>query len=210
MIILGTLPLLPFVLRPRSGQKNLEISARLALDRKRLTGPTLVLRGGSWDNDNPANLSASYRNNDHPENRNDNIGFRGVWVGASVRKVFHDTGEVRCGKCSCAVGAKRNDLTPAAAPLLGKRRGGGPWRVGVSNRKSRSAFALGLFDPTANHAGGATGNLDVIGNGCEWCGHWRDEQLKRLRMFRGRSRSAAEELLDCLHSPAKSPPHSRV
>ncbi|MBI4754478.1 MAG: SUMF1/EgtB/PvdO family nonheme iron enzyme [Betaproteobacteria bacterium] len=34
-----------------------------------------VVRGGSWNN-NPRNCRAAYRNNRHPDNRNDNIGFR--------------------------------------------------------------------------------------------------------------------------------------
>jgi hypothetical protein len=34
-----------------------------------------VLRGGSWNN-NPDNVRSSARNNNHPDNRNNNIGFR--------------------------------------------------------------------------------------------------------------------------------------
>ena len=34
-----------------------------------------VLRGGSWNN-NPQNLRAADRNNNNPDNRNNNIGFR--------------------------------------------------------------------------------------------------------------------------------------
>jgi DNA-binding transcriptional ArsR family regulator len=34
-----------------------------------------VLRGGSWNN-NRHNARCSYRNNNHPDNRNNNIGFR--------------------------------------------------------------------------------------------------------------------------------------
>jgi len=34
-----------------------------------------VVRGGSWNN-NPDNARSSARNNNHPNNRNDNIGFR--------------------------------------------------------------------------------------------------------------------------------------
>ncbi len=37
-----------------------------------------VLRGGSWNNNNRDNLLSSYRNNNDPENRNDNNGFRVV------------------------------------------------------------------------------------------------------------------------------------
>ncbi|MBI2066855.1 MAG: SUMF1/EgtB/PvdO family nonheme iron enzyme [Deltaproteobacteria bacterium] len=34
------------------------------------------MRGGSWNNQDPENLRAAYRNNNHPDNRNDNVGFR--------------------------------------------------------------------------------------------------------------------------------------
>jgi len=34
-----------------------------------------VLRGGSWNN-NPQNLRSANRNNNTPDNRNNNIGFR--------------------------------------------------------------------------------------------------------------------------------------
>jgi hypothetical protein len=34
-----------------------------------------VLRGGSWNN-NPLNCRSAYRNNNHPTNRNNNVGFR--------------------------------------------------------------------------------------------------------------------------------------
>ena len=43
--------------------------------RRALTG---VLRGGSWGNDNPDNLRAANRNNDHPGLRLNRIGFRVV------------------------------------------------------------------------------------------------------------------------------------
>ena len=39
-----------------------------------------VLRGASWNNNDPLKLRSSYRNNDHPVNRNDNNGFRCVLV----------------------------------------------------------------------------------------------------------------------------------
>ena len=45
-----------------------------------------VVRGGSWINNDSANLLSSYRNNDHPTNRNDNNGFRVVVVGRSGGK----------------------------------------------------------------------------------------------------------------------------
>ncbi|HCU25656.1 MAG TPA: hypothetical protein DF383_11630 [Deltaproteobacteria bacterium] len=37
-----------------------------------------MLRGGSWNNNNPDNLRAAYRNNKHPDDRNNNIGGRVV------------------------------------------------------------------------------------------------------------------------------------
>jgi hypothetical protein len=37
-----------------------------------------VLRGGSWNN-NQENARADYRNDNEPDNRNNNIGFRVVW-----------------------------------------------------------------------------------------------------------------------------------
>ncbi len=41
---------------------------------------TRGLRGGSWNNNDATNLSAAYRNNNHPDHRNKNIGFRPVVV----------------------------------------------------------------------------------------------------------------------------------
>ncbi len=51
-------------------------------------GCARVVRGGSWNNDNPDNLSCAYRNNNHPDNRDNNIGFRCVVVGESARRCF--------------------------------------------------------------------------------------------------------------------------
>jgi len=39
-------------------------------------GVSRVLRGGSWNNDNTDNFRCAYRNNNKPENRNNNNGFR--------------------------------------------------------------------------------------------------------------------------------------
>jgi len=54
------------------------LSARL---KRRQRRTSRVVRGESWDNDNPSNLSCAYRNTNPPDNRNDNIGFRVVSVG---------------------------------------------------------------------------------------------------------------------------------
>ena len=35
-----------------------------------------VVRGGSWNNNNPTNVRAAFRNNNGPTNRNNNVGFR--------------------------------------------------------------------------------------------------------------------------------------
>ncbi|MBW4478687.1 MAG: SUMF1/EgtB/PvdO family nonheme iron enzyme [Tolypothrix brevis GSE-NOS-MK-07-07A] len=40
-----------------------------------------MLRGGSWNN-NPENCRSANRNNNNPDNRNNNIGFRVVLVSA--------------------------------------------------------------------------------------------------------------------------------
>ena len=35
-----------------------------------------MVRGGSWNNDNPENLRVAHRNNNNPGNRNNNVGLR--------------------------------------------------------------------------------------------------------------------------------------
>ncbi|RXK85136.1 hypothetical protein EST62_07590 [Chlorobaculum sp. 24CR] len=42
-------------------------------------GSNRVLRGGSWNN-NARNCRSAYRDNDNPGNRNNNVGFRLVFV----------------------------------------------------------------------------------------------------------------------------------
>ncbi|MCX6916319.1 MAG: reverse transcriptase domain-containing protein [Verrucomicrobia bacterium] len=58
------------------------LAARL---KRRQRRTSRVLRGGSWNND-PTNLRSAYRNNNTPDNRNNNIGFRCVFVGGSSPK----------------------------------------------------------------------------------------------------------------------------
>ncbi len=58
------------------------LAARL---KRRQRRTSRVLRGGSWNN-NATNLRSAYRNNNTPDNRNNNIGFRCVWVGGGSPK----------------------------------------------------------------------------------------------------------------------------
>lgn len=39
-------------------------------------GGAVVLRGGSWNNNNPDNFRGARRNRNNPDNRNNNRGFR--------------------------------------------------------------------------------------------------------------------------------------
>lgn len=39
-------------------------------------GVSRVVGGGSWNNDNTGNFRSAYRNNNKPDNRNNNNGFR--------------------------------------------------------------------------------------------------------------------------------------
>ncbi|MDR1154783.1 MAG: SUMF1/EgtB/PvdO family nonheme iron enzyme [Bacteroidales bacterium] len=41
-------------------------------------GSNRVLRGGNWNN-NARNCRSAYRNNNNPDNRNNNVGFRVVF-----------------------------------------------------------------------------------------------------------------------------------
>ncbi|MCX5645977.1 MAG: SUMF1/EgtB/PvdO family nonheme iron enzyme [Phycisphaerae bacterium] len=51
----------------------------LLVEGAALSGSGRVLRGGAWNN-NPRNCRSAYRNNNDPDERNDNIGFRVVSV----------------------------------------------------------------------------------------------------------------------------------
>ena len=53
-------------------------------------------RGGSWNN-NPQNARVAYRNNDTPDNRDNNTGFRLANTGKGARSCFLH-GRSRCGK----------------------------------------------------------------------------------------------------------------
>lgn len=95
-------------------------------------GCARVLPGGSWIND-PDNLFSSYRNNNHPENRNNNIGSRVVCGRWSARKVLalkaRTMGATRRGRATCTASAKNHLNRPPHAPAEpGKRNGAGRGR----------------------------------------------------------------------------------
>ena len=79
-----------------------------------------VLRGGSWNNDNPDNLRASYRNRNDPTNRNNNIGLRcgrsSQWFG-QAQDIFGLQGRR---------GTARDQITPLLVPA---------WRPRVKNTR---------------------------------------------------------------------------
>ena len=54
-------------------------------------GNSRVVRGGSWNN-NQDNARAAYRNNNDPDNRNDNNGFRVVVVRFSTPYLLSQKG----------------------------------------------------------------------------------------------------------------------
>jgi hypothetical protein len=91
-----------------------------------------VLRGASWNNNNPDNLLSSNRNNNDPTNRNNNIGFR-VVVGVGERKGAYVIryGVMRRGKDLRRLGRRSVPPNPVIAPL--------PWQGGEKTRRARMA-----------------------------------------------------------------------
>jgi len=55
---------------------------------------SLALRGGSWNNDED-NLRCSARNNNHPDNHNDNMGFRVVFPQSCTTGLRTNAGPLR-------------------------------------------------------------------------------------------------------------------
>ena len=83
------------------------LAARL---ERRQRQTSRVLRGGSWNNNDPDNLLSSNRNNNTPDNRNNNIGFRCVLVGGMSRKA-DEPGEVSAEPTALPSSAKQPILT---------------------------------------------------------------------------------------------------
>lgn len=99
-----------------------------------------VLRGGGWNNNDTGNLLSSNRNNDHPDNRNANNGFRLVVVGES-RKAAYATQTTIWRGVRWAQGlpdrSQDASLTPSPTPRIrGEKTRRAPWPVGTV-RKSR-------------------------------------------------------------------------
>ena len=91
-----------------------------------------VNRGGSWNNDNPANVRGANRNRNTPTNRNNNLGFR------CARRRRSPTERSRSPRpCSAAPRpgpwpqARRADEPPPRLPVRRPRRRRCPWSVGL-------------------------------------------------------------------------------
>ena len=95
-----------------------------------------VLRGGAFNN-NPNNLRAANRNNNDPDNRNDNIGFRcaaagpGEFLKGQVRLVHGRGAGAEREKSrsvpgwACGIGSTKDEATPpcvVGSEFVGIRR----------------------------------------------------------------------------------------
>ncbi len=96
----------------------------LWLARKWWAGTYRVVRGGSWINNDPRNLRSCNRNNNDPDNRNNNVGFRVVLVGKFLKAAQERNGVMPGGNLSFRTGAKKPSLTPFTTPRIlgGKTR----------------------------------------------------------------------------------------
>ncbi len=76
-----------------------------------------MIRGGSWNN-NWNNLRVANRNNNNPDNRNNNIGFRcGLSPGSFLK------GQVRClERAALSLREKVTDLFPVGREVLPNQR----------------------------------------------------------------------------------------
>ncbi len=116
------------------------LEARLKRRRRKTAR---VLRGGSWNNDNPENFRAANRNNNDPGNRNDNNGFRCAGLGAgAVSPKAGKTGVMQGGDPLPCRSQEATSLTAVPAPAGKKGKdaaravAGNPVSTG---RKSRPA-----------------------------------------------------------------------
>ena len=96
-----------------------------------------MVRGASWNNDTEINLRSSYRNNDHPTNRNDNNGFRCV-LEVSGGKAPLQSVSPRCRAAirRCPARGKKGSLTRTASPWR-KTQHGGRWQPAGAREKTQ-------------------------------------------------------------------------
>ena len=80
-----------------------------------------VLRGGSWNNDNPDNFRAANRNNNEPTRRNNNYGFR---CGLSVRQYSSAGARLSTEGWGVHVRVQAGSWSRSMGGQILKRRGG--------------------------------------------------------------------------------------
>ena len=88
-----------------------------------------VVRGGSWNN-NRDNAACSYRNNEHPNNRNNNLGFRC----AKTPPAFAHTAAEAAGRPSFYGGRPR--AVVMSRPPVRRRPGCGPDKDDYARRRA--------------------------------------------------------------------------
>ena len=101
-----------------------------AVDGGSKTGAGRVIRGGSW-NDNARNCRCAYRNQNTPDNRNENLGFR-------------------CARAQRRTGRSEPEQIPLPGGGLPSPQPKGPRRVGSGERMPREGSPVGRLPETAN------------------------------------------------------------
>jgi len=102
-----------------------------------------VLRGASWNNDDSRNLLSSNRNNNTPDNRNDNNGFRCVLVCGSAARWPRHQESARCRTGKRPVRPEpRSHLTFPATP---RRSRGKDAAQAVTGKPMRGLKATACF-----------------------------------------------------------------
>jgi hypothetical protein len=139
-----------------------------------------VLRGGSWINNDPANLRAANRNHNDPGNRNDNIGFRVVVVGGAFRKAatLQDSARCRMGNAPVRPEPRSQPNLPEHAP---RPRGKDAARAVAGNGRSFGSGVRESHGPLLGRsAGGLTRSMWNRRKGSE--SSWRFVRAKLLRL----------------------------
>ena len=105
------------------------------------------MRGGSWNNDDTDNFRCANRNNNHPDNRNDNYGFRAASISPGQSPRCHGGAEraweVQAGsrphrgrirKPGGGAGSREANALP---PLPAERGHSCPMSLGIGGRQFR-------------------------------------------------------------------------